>query len=85
MREQGSNNLCRCCNGKVSVFVDSTVYGFSATYVKCDECFSVQIVNPHWLVEAHSKAISKLDTGLVARCLSVSSSSPMGGGIGAMH
>jgi len=30
----------------------------------------VQVINPFWLEEAHSTAISKFDTGLASRCIS---------------
>jgi hypothetical protein len=41
-------------------------------YCICDNCSSVQVDNPFWVIEAHSKAISVLDTGLASRCISAS-------------
>ena len=41
-------------------------------YLICSNCSSVQVDNPTWIEQAHSKAISNLDTGLVSRCISAS-------------
>lgn len=42
-----------------------------ALYVRCDRCELLQVVEPAWLEEAYSSAISSVDTGLVARNLIV--------------
>jgi hypothetical protein len=63
---------CRCCMGKTSYFSSAEILNFIATYSICSNCFSVQADNPVWIEQAHSKAISNLDTGLVSRCLSAS-------------
>ena len=63
---------CRCCKGKLKFFSSARVLSYKADYYQCTNCGSLQIENPHWIVEAHSAAISVLDTGLVARCLSAS-------------
>lgn len=63
---------CRCCLGDTSYFSTSTILGFSAEYLICLKCSSVQVNNPIWIEQAHAKAISSLDTGLVSRCISAS-------------
>lgn len=63
---------CRCCMGNLEFFSSAQVLSYKADYYQCANCGSLQIENPHWIGEAHSTAISDLDTGLVARCLSAS-------------
>jgi hypothetical protein len=66
------NGACRCCGGVTTFFSSAVVLTHHAIYTKCTDCQSVQVESPFWIVDAHAKAISQLDTGLVARCLSVS-------------
>ena len=65
-------SICRCCLGETSHFSTTIILGFSAEYFICLNCSSVQVHNPIWIEQAHSKAISNLDTGLVSRCISAS-------------
>jgi len=67
-----SGSACRCCAHSTKLFSTAKVLRYEADYFQCRECGSVQIEEPHWIDEAHSEAISILDTGLVARCLSAS-------------
>ncbi len=67
-----SGSVCRCCMHSTQFFSSAEVLHYEADYYQCTQCGSVQIEEPHWLEEAHSAAISILDTGLVARCLSAS-------------
>ncbi len=64
--------ICRCCRGKAIYFSEAHTLQVLATYLICINCFSVQVDNPTWIEDAHSKAISNLDTGLVSRCISAS-------------
>lgn len=63
---------CTICKGEAEYFSTSKVLTYEAIYFRCKECSSVQVKNAFWLEEAHSRAISILDTGLVARCVSSS-------------
>ena len=63
---------CRACGGVTTFFSCAEVFNNVAIYSKCGGCESVQIESPDWLESAHSSAISKLDTGLVSRCISAS-------------
>jgi len=65
-----SKNLCRFCFSDVKYFSTATVLRYQGEYYKCLNCSSLQITNAFWLEEAHTNAISKLDTGLAARCVS---------------
>ncbi len=62
-----SDENCRVCGGVTRFFEMATILDFDAQYVICDQCKSMQVTNPHWLSDAHSKAISGLDVGLVSR------------------
>ena len=66
-------HLCRFCFTEVTYMSTAPILRYQGTYSKCLNCLSVQVTNPFWLKEAHTNAISKLDTGLVARCVSASS------------
>ena len=61
---------CRFCGTETVFFCSSPILNYLGEYFKCPNCLSVQVTNPFWLEEAHTNAISKLDTGLVARCIS---------------
>ena len=66
------SSACRCCMGETSYFSTSMILNFLAIYSICSLCSSVQVESPVWIEQAHSKAISNLDTGLVSRCISAS-------------
>ncbi len=68
--DRSTLSQCRCCLGPTKYFSTASILDFSASYSICLNCSSVQVDNPKWIEEAHSKAISNLDTGLVARCVS---------------
>jgi hypothetical protein len=72
MSKSHKAELCRCCKSELELFSSARVLTYKADYYQCTNCGSLQIENPHWIGEAHSAAISDLDTGLVARCLSAS-------------
>jgi hypothetical protein len=65
-----TQDSCRFCNVQTLFFSNARILKYSAEYFKCPNCSSVQVVNPFWLEEAHSSAISTFDTGLAARCIS---------------
>lgn len=66
------NVLCRCCGASCEFFSKAKVLSYDGVYYRCRRCLSVQIDNPTWIVQSHSRAISALDTGLVSRCVSAS-------------
>ena len=68
--DRSTLSQCRCCLGTTKYFSTASILDFSATYSICLNCSSVQVDNPKWIDESHSKAISNLDTGLVTRCVS---------------
>ena len=69
---ENSGSKCNICGEDSVFFSTAQVIRYKAAYYECLGCGSLQIKNPHWVKEAHSRAISILDTGLVARCLSAS-------------
>ena len=69
---ENSGFKCNICGEDSVLFSIAQVIRYKAEYYKCLGCGSLQIKNPHWIQEAHERAISILDTGLVARCLSAS-------------
>lgn len=61
---------CRICAHPTTHFAQATVRGrYEAEFCRCDNCGFVQILNPHWLDEAYSSAITSSDVGLVSRNL----------------
>jgi len=63
---------CRLCDRPATWRFDGTVLGRHRTgYYTCAECGLTQTRDPDWLDEAYAEAISTLDTGLVARNLSL--------------
>jgi ribosomal protein S27AE len=63
---------CRLCGRPASWRFDGTVLGRHATgYYTCGDCGLTQTRDPDWLGEAYAEAISGLDTGLLARNLSL--------------
>jgi Methyltransferase domain len=63
---------CKCCGCPSEYFSKAKVLKYEARYYRCSQCLSVQVENPTWIAESHSRAISALDTGLVSRCISAS-------------
>jgi hypothetical protein len=62
--------FCRFCSLETVFFCAAPILNHIGQYFKCSNCSSVQVVDPFWLEEAHSSAISKFDTGLASRCIS---------------
>jgi hypothetical protein len=64
---------CRICNSE-TVFTHTALNlgKYLARYHKCTFCDYWFVVNPHWLPEAYTRAISELDTGILERNLRVS-------------
>lgn len=63
-------NKCRFCGINTVQFATAPILNYVGEYFKCPNCDSVQVANAIWIEEAHTNAISKLDTGLAARCIS---------------
>jgi hypothetical protein len=68
-RVDGSTNTCGVCRGTLEFFSKGDVLEYTAEYWQCSSCSSVQVLKPFWAEEAHSRAISILDTGLVNRSI----------------
>lgn len=62
-----SDKSCGVCRGKTIFYDRAAVLRYSADYYVCLNCGTVAIPNAFWLKEAHSQAISNLDTGIVNR------------------
>ncbi len=61
--------VCRACEGPTTDFASAQVLGHvDVDYRRCRSCGMVMAVDPHWLEEAYSAAIAKLDIGLLDRC-----------------
>lgn len=61
--------LCSLCAGPTQELWAGTVLGrHPVTYRRCTDCGSVLLLEPDWLEEAYSSAISQLDVGLLERC-----------------
>ncbi len=59
---------CRFCAGECEVHATAVVLGrYTATYLRCRACASVQVASPHWLDEAYTSAIASTDVGLASR------------------
>lgn len=65
----GSINTCGVCKGRLEFFSSGDILEYTAEYWQCSSCSSVQVLEPFWAEEAHSRAISILDTGLVSRSI----------------
>ena len=74
-KEEGWTLLinCRICDSE-TVFTHTALHlgKYPARYHKCTFCEYWFVVSPHWLPEAYTRAISKLDTGILERNLRVS-------------
>lgn len=78
MSATASTALCRACSTITEAFAKATVLGHvEATYQRCPTCGMVIAVDPHWLDEAYSDAIAKLDIGLLDRCVILSNITAM--------
>lgn len=65
-------SFCKICGGTTKTAFTATAlrkYKFEA--ITCPQCGFLQVKEPTWLEEAYSDAISAIDTGLVARNLSL--------------
>jgi hypothetical protein len=61
---------CLVCDSATAHVGNQPVLGrHAAEYRRCASCGYVFIVDPHWLAEAYTTAITALDTGIVARNL----------------
>lgn len=61
---------CRICDAQTAHFGTQRVLArHEAEYRRCARCGYVFVVEPHWLEEAYSVAITALDTGIVERNL----------------
>ncbi|GAB6392746.1 MAG: class I SAM-dependent methyltransferase [Treponematales bacterium] len=60
--------LCKICAAGMTVFDTAQVLRkYQVSYYHCPRCGFVQTEEPYWLNEAYTKAISRLDTGVMAR------------------
>lgn len=63
---------CRICdNESDDLFKLRVLNKYSVSYYRCGNCGFLQTEEPYWLKEAYSQAISDLDTGIIARNLSL--------------
>lgn len=59
---------CPVCNADMHDCFNAEVLSkYQAQYKVCNECGYLNVVEPHWLEEAYTRAIANADTGLVAR------------------
>jgi hypothetical protein len=67
------SHACRACQGRTSPFADTLVLGsVEASFEQCATCGMVMAVEPTWLDRAYESAITRLDVGLLDRCLLLS-------------
>ena len=67
------NHTCRACEGRTAPFARTVVLGsVEASFERCGACGMVMAVEPTWLAQAYESAITKLDVGLLDRCLLLS-------------
>jgi hypothetical protein len=64
-----NTHTCGVCKGTLVFFSSGEILEYTAEYWQCSSCSSVQVLEPFWTEEAHSRAISILDTGLVSRSI----------------
>jgi hypothetical protein len=61
---------CRACGAKTEPFASATVLeSVTANYERCPSCGMVMALAPTWLDDAYSAPITRLDIGLLDRCL----------------
>ena len=59
---------CRICSHQTAPAFETRVLGkHQVNYFQCPNCSFIQTEEPHWLPEAYSSAMTKLDIGLVGR------------------
>ncbi len=64
---------CRACSGPTGLFASTTVLQTTpADFVRCTSCGLVMADDITWLADAYASAITKLDVGLLDRCLLLS-------------
>ena len=64
---------CRACGAPAEPFASARVLdGVPADYERCPRCGLVMAVRPHWLDRAYAAPITRLDIGLLDRCLLLS-------------
>lgn len=64
---------CRVCHGTGTHLAHGKVLDdVLVSYERCDACGMVMAVKPTWLDRAYSEAITRLDVGLLDRCLVLS-------------
>lgn len=67
------SHVCRACDGTTSHFADARLLdSVDARFERCTRCGLVMAVEPTWLDRAYESAITKLDVGLLDRCLLLS-------------
>ncbi|HUP72991.1 MAG TPA: class I SAM-dependent methyltransferase [Acidimicrobiales bacterium] len=67
------SSSCPACQGHCTFFASATVLGkHEAAYLRCANCGSIHIPEPHWLDEAYTEAIASTDIGLAARAIDLS-------------
>lgn len=63
-------DACRVCGSSTEPFARSHVLGdVPATYERCEQCGLVMAVEPQWLNDAYAAPITRLDIGLLDRCM----------------
>ncbi|MCC6143380.1 MAG: class I SAM-dependent methyltransferase [Candidatus Hydrogenedentes bacterium] len=66
-------NTCGICQGTMRhIFRARILRRHDVDYHQCGTCDFIRTETPYWLNEAYSEAISRTDTGLVARNISIS-------------
>jgi len=64
---------CRICGTTAESFANARVLGsVEANFERCPRCGLVMAARPRWLGEAYSAPITRLDIGLLDRCLLLS-------------
>ncbi|MBT8338405.1 MAG: class I SAM-dependent methyltransferase [Desulfatitalea sp.] len=73
MFQKTDKKRCVICEGKMLFAFRTTVlFKYMVSYFHCAKCGLIQTETPYWLNEAYDEAISILDTGIVARNVSIS-------------
>lgn len=59
---------CKICSENTSYLCSTLILNkYKVKYFQCNCCKFIQTEEPYWLPEAYSKAIAKLDIGLISR------------------
>jgi len=65
-----SSGSCRLCAGETEIAFRATVRDEPTDFLRCADCESLQIGDPHWLKSAYEDPqFGARDTGAVERCL----------------